>query len=137
MEGDGIPDYGYINRDQMDKKFDVTLSKTLWKEFEKTGKMTAWCKLVDKREISLEIPVNGNYTTKETGEDITITFTGTQYAKYKVDSGSIVTGQTYELAGMSKTVTQGTVIENYTSSYRLEEIDNLREYILKQGKRKS
>ena len=94
-----------------------------------------WCKLTDDREISLEIPIGGNYTTSETGENITVTFTGTQYAKYKVNSGSITVGQTYELTGMSKTVTQGTTVENYTSSYKLEEIDNLREYVLKQGKK--
>ena len=135
MGGEGIPDYGYINRDQMDKKFNVTLSKTLWESFKNTGNMTVWCKLEDKREISLEIPVNGNYTTSETGDNITITFTGTQYAKYKVSGETIKIGQTYELVGMSKIVTQGTTVKNYTSSYRLEEIDNLREYILKQGKK--
>ena len=135
MEGEGIPEYGYINRDQMDKKFNVTLGKTLWKDFVNTGKMTVWCQLADKREISLEIPVNGNYTTSETEEDITVTFTGTQYAKYKISSGSIDKGQIYSLEGMSKTVTQGTTVEKYTSSYKLEEIDNLREYILKQGKK--
>ena len=85
----------------MDKNFNVTLSKTLWEEFKNTGKMTVWCKLTDEREISLEIPVNKNYTTSEKGENITITFTGTQYARYKVNSGSIVTGQVYELTGMS------------------------------------
>lgn len=135
MEGEGIPDYGYINRDQMDKQFSVTLSKTLWDSFKNAGKMTAWCKLTDKREISLEIPVNGNYNISEEGENVKVTFTGTQKASYKVSSGSISVKQTYDLSGMSKTVTQGTTVENYTSSYKLEEIDNLREYILKQGKK--
>jgi hypothetical protein len=135
MEGEGIPDYGYINRDQMDKKFNVTLSKTLWESFKNAEEMTVWCKLTDEREISLKIPVNGNYTASEEGENITITFTGTQYAKYEVSSGNISVRQTYDLAGMSKTVTQGTTVKKYTSSYKLEEIDNLREYILKQGKK--
>lgn len=134
-EGEGIPDYGYINREQMSKKFNVTLSKTLWESFKNAGKMIVWCELTDKREISLEIPVNGNYATSVSGENIKITFTGTQYAKYKVNSGEISVGQTYELVGMSKTVTQGETVKKYTSSYKLEEIDNLREYILKQGRK--
>ena len=135
LEGEGIPDYGYINREQMDKKFNVTLSAALWESFRDAGEMTAWCKLADGREISLEIPVNGNYTIEKQEENVKITFTGTQYAKYTVNSGMIKVGQSYELIGMSKTVTQGTTIQRYTSSYRLEEIDNLREYILKQGKK--
>ena len=136
MGGEGIPDYGYINREQMDKTFDVTLSKSLWESFKKTKKATVWCKLTDDREISLEIPIDGNYTiSAEENENITITFKGTQYAKYKVNSGELKIRQTYDLVGMSKTVTQGTVVEMYTSSYNLEEIDNLREYILKQGKK--
>lgn len=129
-----VDDAGYINRDQM-KKFNVTLKKTLWESFESAKMMTAWCKLEDGREIRLEIPVNKNYTTSENEEDITVTFTNTQYAKYKVDSGQLTVGQTYALVGMEKVVTSGTTVENYTSSYKLEEIDNLREYILKQGKK--
>jgi hypothetical protein len=135
MEGEGIPDYGYINRDQTNKNFNVTLNKSLWESFKNAGKMTVWCKLTDDREISLEIPVNENYTLKNEKENVKITFTGTQYARYTVSGESIKVGQTYNLVGMSKTVTQGTIIEKYTSSYKLEEIDNLREYILKQGKK--
>ena len=135
MEGEGIPDYGYINREQMDKEFSVTLSADLWETFKNTGKLVVWCQLTDKREISLEIPVNGNYTTSKAEGDIKVTFTGTQYAKYTVNSGEIKVGQVYELTGMSKIVTEGTTITRYTSSYKLEEIDNLREYILKQGKK--
>ena len=97
--------------------------------------MTVWCELEDGREISLEIPVNGNYDIEKIEENVKITFTGTQYATYKVNSGEIKVGQVYELVGMAKTVTQGTTIARYTSSYKLEEIDNLREYILKQGKK--
>lgn len=135
MKGEGIPNYGYINRDQTSKKFDVTLSKKLWQSFEEVGKMNVWCKLVDGREISLEIPVNRNYTTSESGEDITVTFTGTQYAKYEVSGKDLSINQPYELVGMTKTVAQGATVKKYTSSYRLEEIDGLREYILKQGKK--
>lgn len=44
--------------------------------------------------------------------------------------GDIVT-----LKGTTEDIVQGTAVETYTSSYKLEEIDNLREYILKQGKK--
>ena len=37
--------------------------------------------------------------------------------------------------GKEWTSSQGVWVPAYTSSYRLEEIDNLREYILKQGKK--
>lgn len=135
MEGEGIPDYGYINRDRPDKKCTILLPINLWESYLKTGKMFAWFKLVDGREVKLEIPINENYTVEKTEANIRVTFTGTQYAKYSVSSGTIQINQTYELKGMTKIVAEGEEVERYTSSYRLEEIDNLREYILKQGKK--
>lgn len=44
-------------------------------------------------------------------------------------------GQTINLSGTTEIITEGTEVKTYTSSYKLEEIDNLREYILKQGKK--
>lgn len=44
-------------------------------------------------------------------------------------------GQSVTLKGETEAISQATTIETYTSSYKLEEIDNLREYILKQGKK--
>lgn len=44
-------------------------------------------------------------------------------------------GQIINLSGTTENITLGTEVESYTSSYKLEEIDNLREYILKQGKK--
>lgn len=44
-------------------------------------------------------------------------------------------GDVINLKGTTEEIKQGTVVETYTSSYRLEEIDNLREYVLKQGKK--
>lgn len=43
--------------------------------------------------------------------------------------------QAVTLKGKTEEIRQGQEVETYTSSYRLEEIDNLREYILKQGKK--
>ena len=44
-------------------------------------------------------------------------------------------GKSITLKGTNEDIAEGTVVNVYTSSYRLEEIDNLREYILKQGKK--
>lgn len=44
-------------------------------------------------------------------------------------------GEKQTLDGTTTDITQGTEVKIYTSSYKLEEIDNLREYILKQGKK--
>ena len=44
-------------------------------------------------------------------------------------------GKEVTLKGKTENITQGTEVKVYTSSYKLEEIDNLREYILKQGKK--
>lgn len=43
--------------------------------------------------------------------------------------------QVMTLKGTTENIAQGTEVDTYTSSYSLEEIDNLREYILKQGKK--
>lgn len=43
-------------------------------------------------------------------------------------------GQNIVLKGTSENITQGTVVEAYTSSFPLTEIDDLREYILSKGR---
>ena len=58
---------------------------------------------------------------------------GYDYPVSRILQGEV--GQGIVLKGATEDIKQGTVVENYTSSYRLEEIDNLREYILKQGKK--
>lgn len=133
--GEGIPDEGYINRDQHTKKCAITVSNSLWESFLKAGKMIAYFKLVDNRILKLTIPVNKNYTIEKLESDTVVTFTGTQYADYEIEGEKLKTDTVYELIGINKTVTQGEEINKYTSSYKLEEIDNLREYILKQGKK--
>lgn len=44
-------------------------------------------------------------------------------------------GTKITIKGTTENIAEGTVVETYTSSYLLEEIDNLREYVLKQGKK--
>lgn len=48
---------------------------------------------------------------------------------------SLGVGETVNLSGTTENIVKGTEVKTYTSSYKLEEIDNLREYILKQGKK--
>lgn len=60
------------------------------------------------------------------------TIVGNTYMVSRVLTGE---GQEITIKGTTENITQGTVVNTYTSSYRLEEIDNLREYILKQGKK--
>ena len=125
---------GYINFDQKGKKFNVTISENLWESYKKSGKIYAWCKLNDGREIKFEINLN-IYETKKNESNVIVTFDASQYARFEISEGELQINETYELVGFSKIISQGEVIEKYTSSYRLEEIDNLREYILKQGKK--
>lgn len=46
----------------------------------------------------------------------------------------INTGKSITLKGATENITQGTVVEAYTSSFLLTEIDDLREYILSKGR---
>ena len=71
-------------------------------------------------------------STKE-NEIVIKTKLGYVYQISRPLQGSV--GQSITLKGTTEDITQGTEVKTYTSSYRLEEIDNLREYILKQGKK--
>ena len=72
-------------------------------------------------------------TTDEPNKKVLTTVVGDSYKFHYTFQGDLNTSIT--LKGKKQDIIQGTVVENYTSSYKLEEIDNLREYILKQGKK--
>ncbi len=77
-----------------------------------------------------------NYWEKVTVEKNKIvlkTIKGYNYELSRKIEGS--SGETKTLKGTTENIIQGTEVDTYTSSYKLEEIDNLREYILKQGKK--
>ena len=61
------------------------------------------------------------------------TIEGNEYRVSEELDGGV--GKSITLKGTTENITQGTEVKTYTSSYRLEEIDNLREYVLKQGKK--
>ena len=54
---------------------------------------------------------------------------------YEVSRTLTGNGQDITIKGAIEDIKEGVAVNTYTSSYRLEEIDNLREYILKQGKK--
>lgn len=71
--------------------------------------------------------------TDEADKKVVTTVLGETYRFEYIFQGE--QGTEITLQGKTQNITQGTEVKNYTSSYRLEEIDNLREYILKQGKK--
>ena len=86
--------------------------------------------------IYIENNVGGSLweIVKKESNKITIkTRVGYYYRVSKVLQGDV--GQDITFKGTTENIIQGTEVETYTSSYKLEEIDNLREYILKQGQK--
>lgn len=72
-------------------------------------------------------------TTDEPNKKVVSTIVGETYLFEYIFQGE--QGTEITLKGTTQNITQGTEVKTYTSSYRLEEIDNLREYVLKQGKK--
>lgn len=86
--------------------------------------------------IYVENNVGGSLweTVSASSEKIVIkTRVGYYYKTSNILQGNV--GQSISLRGTNEDITEGTEVEQYTSSYKLEEIDNLREYVLKQGKK--
>lgn len=94
--------------------------------------------IIDAQPIYIKIKNSANknvWDIVSTGENQIVIKTklGYYYQISRSLQGSI--GQSITFKGTTENITQGTEIKAYTSSYKLEEIDNLREYILKQGKK--
>lgn len=131
-------DYGFINDGKPGTKFVVRINKKTWENFKEAGICYAWCKLDDGRIIKFKIPLeNYNHAVEPGGDNtsVTVKFEHSLYVKYELDKGTLVNTETYTLLGYTKALSSNVTIDKYTSSYRLDEIDNLREYILKQGKK--
>lgn len=125
--------YGYIKIGT--EKIKVRMPNDIWEIYKGNGIMEAWYTLTDQRVIKFQIPLNQNQTTETELEDTIVTFPSSARAKFEVSEGKIEDKRLYELKGKSETVKESKTIPLYTSSYKLEEIDNLREYVLKQGKK--
>ena len=95
----------------------------------------SWFELVDKRILKFNAVLYGDENVETQGELVVITIDRPRTGKWSISSGELENDVSYALTGVNHLVSKGTTVKAYTSSYRLEEIDNLREYILKQGKK--
>lgn len=126
--------YGWLNF-KYENVLKVTLPKTLWATYEKTKELETWFTLVDGRTLKFNAVLYGDEKVETEEENVIITIDRPRTGKWSISSGELDNDIDYALTGVSHEVSKGTIVETYTSSYKLEEIDNLREYILKQGKK--
>jgi hypothetical protein len=126
--------YGWLNFNY-ENTLKITLSKTLWETYKKTKELETWFKLVDGRTLKFNAVLYGDENVETEEENVIITIDRPRTGKWSVSSGELDNDINYTLTGVTHEISKGTAVKTYTSSYKLEEIDNLREYILKQGKK--
>lgn len=126
--------YGWINFNR-ENVLTVTLTKELWEAYVKAKSLETWFKLVDGRVLKFNAVLYGDENVTTSGNSVTVTIDRPQTGLWSISSGELDDNIDYALTGMTQDVVKGAVVSTYTSSYKLEEIDNLREYILKQGKK--
>ena len=128
----------YINRknaqgESADKPVEFTISKELWEASKKENTVTLYYN-VDTESVGIKINAINSYVEKETESDGIVTVTCRNRTKLVFPDKELSAG-VHTATGKAWTSSQGVWVPSYTSSYKLEEIDNLREYILKQGKK--
>lgn len=128
----------YINRknaqgESADKPVEFTISKELWEASKKENTVKLYYN-VDTEPVGIKINAINSYVEKETESDGTVTVTCKNKTKLVFTDKELSVG-VHTATGKAWTSSQGVWIPSYTSSYKLEEIDNLREYILRQGKK--
>lgn len=128
----------YINRknaegESANKPVEFTISKELWEASKKENTVTLYYN-VDTESVGIKINAINTYVEKETESDGIVTVTCRNKTKLVFQDKELSVG-VHTATGKAWTSSQGVWIPSYTSSYKLEEIDNLREYILKQGKK--
>lgn len=128
----------YINRknaqgESADKPVQFTISKELWEASKKDNTVTLYYD-ADTEPISIKINAINSYIENETESDGTVTVTCRNKTKLVFPNKELSVG-VHTATGKAWTSSQGVWVPVYTSSYKLEEIDNLREYVLKQGKK--
>jgi hypothetical protein len=126
--------YGWLNF-KYENVLKVTLPKTLWDTYQKTKELETWFTLTDGRTLKFNAVLYGDEKVETEEENVIITIDRPRTGKWSVSSGELDDDVDYALTGANHEVSKGTAVKTYTSSYKLEEIDNLREYILKQGKK--
>lgn len=126
--------YGWLNY-KYENVLKITLPKALWAIYEKTKELETWFTLVDGRTLKFNATLYGDEKVETEEGNVIITIDQPRTGTWSVSSGELENDTDYALTGTTHEVSKGTTVKTYTSSYKLEEIDNLREYILKQGKK--
>lgn len=128
----------YINRkndqgESANKPVQFTISKELWEASKKENTVTIYYD-VDTGPVSIKINAINSYVENEAESNGVVTVTCRNKTKLVFADKGLSEGL-HTATGKAWTSSQGVWVPTYTSSYKLEEIDNLREYILKQGKK--
>lgn len=128
----------YINRknaqgENADKPVQFTISKELWEASKKENTVTLYYD-VDTEPVGITINAINSYVETENESEGIVTVTCRNRTKLVFADKELSVG-VHTATGKEWTSSQGVWVPAYTSSYKLEEIDNLREYILKQGKK--
>ena len=128
----------YINRknaqgENADKPVSFTITKDLWEASKKENTVTLYYD-VDNESVGIKINAINSYVENETESEGLVTVTCRNRTKLVFADKNLNIG-IKTVIGKTWTSSQGVWVPAYTSSYKLEEIDNLREYILKQGKK--
>ena len=128
----------YINRknsqgENAGKPVQFTMSKELWEASKKGNTVTLYYD-IDTEPVGVKINAINSYIESETESNGTVTVTCRNRTKLVFADKELSAG-VHTATGKTWNSSQGVWIPGYTSSYKLEEIDNLREYILKQGKK--
>lgn len=129
----------YINRknaqgESTGKPVVFRITRNLWEASKRANTVTLYYNLDNTEPIAITINAINSYVEKEEENTGTITVTCKNRTKLAFTNSTMSQG-VHTLQGKNWTSSQGVWVPSYTSSYKLEEIDNLREYILKQGKK--
>lgn len=130
----------YINRknaqgEKANKPVQFTISKELWEASKRENTVTIYYD-IDAEPVGIKINAINSYVENETEGSGVVTVTCKNETKMVFADKELSAG-IHTAAGKEWTSSQGVWVPAYTSSYKLEEIDNLREYILKQGKKEN
>ena len=128
----------YINRknaqgESSDKPVSFDITKELWEASKRENTVTLYYD-VDTITVGIKINAINSYVESETESEGLVKVTCRNKTKLVFADINLNIGAK-TATGKAWTSSQGVWVPGYTSSYKLEEIDNLREYILKQGKK--
>lgn len=128
----------YINRknaqgENAGKPVQFSMTKELWESSKKGNTVTLYYN-VDTEPVSIKINAINSYIEEETESNGIVTVTCRNKTKLVFADKELSVGA-HTATGKKWNSSQGIWVPGYTTSYKLEEIDNLREYILKQGKK--